>query len=116
MERMWMIIWQEQRILLEYNERRATYTIINGVVQNFLYAPRYDDGNSNGAASQTETSVLAQETQDLASDIDEIPYIADAIKNTTASTWTTLLHNHILSQPYALVIGCPSAKLTTTMA
>ena len=104
MERMWMIIWQEQRSLLDYDERRATYTIINGVLQNFLYAPRYDDGNSNGAASQTETSVLAQETQDLASDMDEIPYITDAIKNATASTWTAFLHDHILSQHYALII------------
>ena len=74
------------------------------MVQNFLYAPRYDDGDINGAASQTETSVLAQETQDLASDMDEIPYITDDIKSATASTWTAFLHDHILSQHYALII------------
>ena len=74
------------------------------MVQKFLYAPQYDDGNSDGAASQTETSMLVQETQDLASDMDEIPYVTDAIKSTTASTWTAFLHDHILSQHYALII------------
>ena len=61
----------------------SSTTVINGMVRKFLYAPRHD---GDGGASQTETSVLAQEMQYLASDVDEIPYLTNTIENTTAST------------------------------
>merc|ERR1740124_1557496 len=122
------------RVDKEYNVsiKKVTISISGGKPNNLYVACHYNDGchvmnddhdhdggegeGEGEGTSGTETATLAQETRDLTSDVDEIPYLTDAIENTTASTWITLLQDHVLSQSYALVIGRPSAELATAMA
>jgi len=102
MERMRMVVRRQRRRLLEFAERRPTDALIDAVVRNFLYAPR-------------EEALQPGEAVDLAADVDVLPLYADAL-NVDEQCWVDLIDRYMLSRPYAMVIGRPSAALATKIA
>ena len=100
MERMKMVIRRSRRQILEYSERKPTNTLIDGVIRSFLYGLRGDDGN---------------EMANLKTDADQLSMVKEALKLTNQE-WLNLLDEFVLTRPYGLVKGKPSAELAKTMA
>mmetsp|Transcript_12885 Transcript_12885/g.19025 ORF Transcript_12885/g.19025 Transcript_12885/m.19025 type:complete len:457 (-) Transcript_12885:516-1886(-) len=101
LDRMQMVIRRQRRKILEKTERRPTNALIDPIIRNFMYGKRENP---------------VQEMKDLQDDVDPIPLLEDALLNMTKSDWIELMQEFILSKPYALVLGRPSADLAKKIA
>ena len=110
-DRMHMVIRRQRRQVLEYRERQPTNVMIDSVVRNFLYAPRQTDKSDN---NNNVTTSNIDEMADLETDIDDLPFLEKALTVDTFS-WISLLQDHILSRPFALVVGKPSSDLASSV-
>jgi hypothetical protein len=91
LSRMRIVIRRCRRRLLEASERRPTSAIIDGVVRNFLYGPRADDGKYGSVTS------LQEEMEALHYDVDILPFLDEAMLK-DFSYWQDLMRQYILDR------------------
>ena len=108
MERMQMVIQRYRRQLLEYSERRPTYALMDGIIRNFLYAPRKD-------SSGDDETIASNLIKHLRADADSLPLLDLALKM-KREDWQALLNQYTLSLPFGAIVGIPSTELSKKMA
>jgi hypothetical protein len=91
LSRMRIVIRRCRRRLLEVSERRPTSAIIDGVVRNFLYGPRADEGKDGTVIS------LQEEMDTLHCDVNILPFLDEAMLE-DATYWQNLMRQYILER------------------
>jgi hypothetical protein len=93
LSRMRIVVRRCRRRLLEASERRPTSAIIDGVVRNFLYGPRADEGGKDGSIVTSPR----EEMEALHSDVDILPFLDEAMSK-DAAYWQDLMRQFILDR------------------